>query len=118
MSEKFSIAVDRRHGLVRIVMKGFFSREDLAAFVDARREAHSALGWPRNAHLTLNDVREMKIQAQDTVDLPDAQADAIAIAPGFGGAPDLHRWQGDGGSRPGKRGINGAWRADQCLSGG
>jgi hypothetical protein len=68
MSDKFSISVDPRHGLVSIVMKGFFSRKDLDAFVEARREAHSALGWPRNAHVTLNDVREMKIQAQDTVD--------------------------------------------------
>ena len=68
MNDRFSISVDRRRGLVKIAMNGFFNADDLDAFVDARRAAHAALGWPRTSHFTLNDVSEMKIQAQDIVD--------------------------------------------------
>ena len=67
MSEKFRIEIDRAHGLVRITMSGFYESEDVAAFAEARKNAHDALGLPRNAHMTLNDLREMKVQSQDTV---------------------------------------------------
>ena len=48
-------------------MSGLFGPDDVAAFLDARREAHAALGLPPNRHMTLNDMREIKIQAQETV---------------------------------------------------
>ena len=67
MSEKFRIEIDRARGLVRITMSGFYEPEDIAAFVEARKKAHAELGLPANAHMTLNDVREMKVQSQDTV---------------------------------------------------
>lgn len=67
MEDKFSFEIDRAYGLVRIRMSGFYTLEDIAAFIEARREAHEALGWPRNQHMTLNDVREMKVQPQETV---------------------------------------------------
>ena len=96
MQNKFSISVDRRLGIVRIAMNGFFTHEDLAAFVVARREAHEALGWPRNTHVTLNDVRGMKIQAQDIVDAfqhiladPDFRSRRLAFIAG----PTLARLQ-------------------------
>lgn len=68
MSAEFSFRVDRRRGLVRIRMAGFFTRADIRAFLAAREKAHEALGCAPNQHLTLNDVRGMKIQAQDIVD--------------------------------------------------
>ena len=67
MSDKFRIEIDRAHGLVRITMAGFYEPEDIAAFIEARAKAHAELGLPRNAHMTLNDLREMKVQSQDTV---------------------------------------------------
>ena len=67
MSDKFSFAIDRSRGLVRITMAGFYTLEDIRDFVAARKRAHEELGWAPNAHLTLNDVREMKVQPQETV---------------------------------------------------
>ena len=68
MSGKFSFALDLERGLVRISMRGFWTLRDVDAFFDARRKAHAELGLPRNAHKTLNDLRGMKIQAQDVIE--------------------------------------------------
>ncbi|MEA3048121.1 MAG: hypothetical protein QOJ53_2453 [Sphingomonadales bacterium] len=67
MSARFSFAIDRRLDLVRIVMTGLFEPDDVARFLAARAAAHADLGCAPNRHLTLNDVREMKIQPQQTV---------------------------------------------------
>lgn len=67
MSDKFAFTLDRDRGLVRIRMHGFFDLEDVAAFFDARRKAHAELGLPLNAHLTLNDLRGMKVQQQEVI---------------------------------------------------
>jgi hypothetical protein len=67
MSAHFSFAVDRPRGLVRVVMVGLFEPADVARFREARRRAHEALGLAPNRHLTLNDVRAMKIQPQASV---------------------------------------------------
>jgi len=68
MSAKFSFEVDPARDLVRIRMRGFFEHDDLHAFLEARRRAHLALDCPPNMHVTLNDLRDMKIQAQEIVD--------------------------------------------------
>jgi hypothetical protein len=68
MSATFSFQIDRPAGLIRITMAGLFTRDDIGAFLDARRDAHLALGWPPNLHMTLNDMRGMKIQSQEIVD--------------------------------------------------
>jgi hypothetical protein len=68
MSSHYSFEIDNLRCLVRIRMGGLFSREDIEGFVEARREAHRALRCPPNAHVTLNDVREMKIQPADIVE--------------------------------------------------
>lgn len=68
MSAEFSFRVDPDRDLVRVRMAGFFTPEDVAAFARARAEAHGLLRCPPNAHVTLNDVREMKIQPQETVE--------------------------------------------------
>ena len=67
MREKFTFSLERERGLVRISMHGFYTLRDVTAFFDARRRAHAQLGLPPNAHLTLNDLRGMKIQSQDVI---------------------------------------------------
>lgn len=67
MNAAFSIDVDPALDLVRIEMSGLFSPADIEAFLEARRRAHARLTCPPNAHLTLNDVRGMKIQPQEAV---------------------------------------------------
>ncbi len=67
MDANFSFELDRPRGLIRIAMSGLFTPASVARFLAARHEAHAALGLARNRHLTLNDVRAMKIQPQQTV---------------------------------------------------
>lgn len=68
MSAEFSFQVEPQRDLVRIRMAGFFKRADIADFLAARRAAHQKLSCAPNAHLTINDIREMSIQCHDVVD--------------------------------------------------
>lgn len=68
MSAEYSIDVEPSRDLVRIRMGGFFEREDIDGFLEARRIAHQALTCGPNQHLTINDIRDMKIQSQEMVD--------------------------------------------------
>jgi hypothetical protein len=68
MSAEFSFDVDPAQSLVRIRMSGFFAPEDIAAFLAARTTAHAKLTCAPNQHFTLNDLRDMKIQSQESVD--------------------------------------------------
>lgn len=86
MSDKFTFTLDRDRGLVRIDMHGFYGLKDVAAFFEARRSALAALGLPRNAHITLNDLRGMKIQQQEVIQafqqglaVPEEKARRLAI---------------------------------------
>jgi hypothetical protein len=67
MDPKFSFQIDRSWGLVRIKMAGLFTPGDIDDFLAARRRAHDELGCAPNQHLTLNDLRGMKIQSQEVV---------------------------------------------------
>jgi len=67
MSANYSVEADPPHSVIRITMSGFFTLADIAGFVEARRIAHARLTCGPNQHATLNDLREMKIQAQDIV---------------------------------------------------
>jgi hypothetical protein len=67
MGGEFSFRVDRARSLVRITMSGLFTKADVASFLDARREAHSSLACGPNRHVTLNDLRALKIQPQEIV---------------------------------------------------
>ncbi|MDG2533334.1 hypothetical protein P6144_06730 [Sphingomonas sp. HITSZ_GF] len=69
MSANFSFEVDPAQNLVRIRMSGFFAPEDIESFLAARAEAHAQLTCGPNQHLTLNDLRDMKIQAQESVEM-------------------------------------------------
>ena len=68
MSAQYSVEADPARSLVRIRMAGFFSPEDIAGFIEARRAAHAELTCGRNRHVTINDLRGMKIQSQEIVD--------------------------------------------------
>lgn len=67
MDADFTIDVDPALSLVRIRMAGFFTEADVARFVEAQTRAHQRLRCAPNRHLTLNDLREIKIQSQDAV---------------------------------------------------
>ena len=67
MSAEYSIHVEPERDLVRIAMGGLFTPGDIAGFLEARRLAHAKLTCGPNQHLTVNDLREMKIQPQDSV---------------------------------------------------
>lgn len=67
MSATFSVHAEPERDLVRIEMAGLFTPEDIAAFYQAREQAHARLTCARNQHLTINDLRGMKIQPQDSV---------------------------------------------------
>jgi hypothetical protein len=68
MSAEYIIQTDPSRDLIRIRMAGFFTEKDIRGFVESRRIAHTQLNCGPNQHLTLNDVREMKIQSQGVVD--------------------------------------------------
>jgi hypothetical protein len=67
MSAQFTISVDPARHLVRIAMSGFFTPEDVTRFVRERAVAHQQLRCGPNQHVTINDLRAMKVQPQDTV---------------------------------------------------
>jgi hypothetical protein len=67
MHPRFSIDVDRRNDLVRIVLTGLFSPGDVSEFFEARRKAHAMLRCAPHQHVTLTDLRAMKIMPRDTV---------------------------------------------------
>lgn len=67
MNASFSFQVDRARDLIRIQMAGLFTPPDIKAFLEERQVAHAQLGCGPNRHLTLNDVRQMKIQTQEIV---------------------------------------------------
>ena len=68
MKASYSIEVDRDLSLVRIKMAGFFTNDDILAFLEARRKAHELLACAPNQHLTINDVRGFIRQPQTILD--------------------------------------------------
>lgn len=67
MTAAYAFDVDPGRDYIRLRMSGFFTPEDLADFIEARRAAHAELTCPANAHVTLVDIRDMKIQSQNAV---------------------------------------------------
>ncbi len=67
MQPSFLFDVDVPRDLMRITLAGFFSPADLAAFRVARSDAHRQLACEPNQHLSIVDIRDMKIQSQDVV---------------------------------------------------
>jgi hypothetical protein len=67
MDARFSFDVDRPRDLVRIVLTGLFMPEDVADFLTARRHAYAQLLCAAGQHVTLTDLRALKILPQETV---------------------------------------------------
>lgn len=65
MRAEFTIVPDRHNNLMRVKLAGFFTQQDVASFANAYREGLGQLNG--YGHLTLADIREMAIQAQDIV---------------------------------------------------
>ena len=67
MDAHYTFEIDRARSLVRITMSGLFTLADIEAFLRDREKAHAELGCAPNRHLTLNDLRGMKILHQEVV---------------------------------------------------
>jgi hypothetical protein len=98
MHPGFSFEVDRQRNLIRFVLTGLFRPEDVSEFLEARREAHAKLTCAPGQHVTLTDLRAIKILPQDTVDawtahLTDSQTRVRRLA--FVVGPTLVRNQLD-----------------------
>jgi hypothetical protein len=68
LSADYAFDVDPSRDYLRLRMSGFFTPEDIPAFAEARREAHDRLTCAPNAHVTLNDIRDLKIQSKGVVE--------------------------------------------------
>lgn len=67
MEAAFEIDVDPVASLVKMKLSGFFTAESFAALVAARAVAFRRLRCGPNQHLSLTDIRAMKIQSQEMV---------------------------------------------------
>lgn len=67
MSAHFTVEADPQRDLIKISMSGFFTPVDIQAFFDARAVEHAKLTCGPNQHLTINDLTQMKVQAQHVV---------------------------------------------------
>lgn len=96
MHPGFSLQVDRRRNLIRIVLTGLFMPDDVTEFLKARHEAHAQLTCAPGQHVTLTDLRAIRILPQATVDawsahLADPRTSVRRLA--FVVAPTLVRAQ-------------------------
>ncbi|PXW71609.1 hypothetical protein C7451_11253 [Blastomonas natatoria] len=67
MGAIFTVQADPVTNLVRHYLAGFFEAADVERYVAARDAAHEQLTCGPHAHVTLVDVRDMKIQPQEIV---------------------------------------------------
>lgn len=67
MEARFSFHVDPARDFVHVVLAGFFSLDAVARFAAVRDVEMTKLRCGRNRHVTLVDIRDMKIQSQDSV---------------------------------------------------
>jgi len=67
MSAEYTIAADKRRATVRVTMSGFFGMGDVQAFASDLSITLANMDTKPNEHLMLCDLRQMKIQPQETV---------------------------------------------------
>ncbi len=84
MDAHYEIDADPPRGMIRVRLAGFFEAEDVRSFALRYREELARV--PGTGHLTLADIRAMKIQAQDIVAafsqfmaLPDIRSRKLAF---------------------------------------
>lgn len=63
----YKVEADPVTNMVRHTLAGFFEPMDVKNYVAARNVAHMQLTSAPNQHVTLVDIRDMKIQQQDVV---------------------------------------------------
>lgn len=68
MQASFLFETDARRRLIRVRMGGFFEAADVILFVVALEQALARLGKSVDRHLTIVDMREMSVQAQERVE--------------------------------------------------
>lgn len=68
MFARFSINADVPTSMLRITMSGFYELPDIKRFVSALHVEHAKLRCKKNQHVTLVDIRDMKIQPQGSVE--------------------------------------------------
>lgn len=67
LTPHFSVTTDPALHLLRVIMGGFFGINDVARLAEAHRIARLQLRCAPNQHLTLVDVSDCKLQAQEVV---------------------------------------------------
>lgn len=67
MEAIYKVEADPATNMIRHYLAGFFEPIDVENYVAARNAAHAQLTSAPNQHVTLVDVRDMKIQQQDIV---------------------------------------------------
>jgi hypothetical protein len=67
MTAEYTIAADKRKATIRVTMGGFFGTGDVHAFARDLSVTLADMNTKPNEHLMLCDLRQMKIQAQETV---------------------------------------------------
>ena len=67
MSGDFTIDIDRRRGLLKVRMWGFYSEADVARYHAGVVAASDSLPIAPAAQLMLNDISDMNIQSQKIV---------------------------------------------------
>lgn len=69
MDASFDIVADPARDLIRLTMRGFFAEPDIVRMRASLLHALTELHCAPNQHKTLCDIREMKIQSQESVTL-------------------------------------------------
>lgn len=68
MNAAYAFTVDPARSCIRLRMGGFFTPADMPGLLAARSGAHAQLLCLPHEHITLIDLRDMKIQAQEMVE--------------------------------------------------
>lgn len=67
MSGHFKIEVDTVRNMIRVKLAGMLGADEVRAFLAERAAAHRRLTCGANRHRSLADIRELKIQTQESV---------------------------------------------------
>lgn len=69
MKPHFAFSIDTSSHLIRVDMSGFYAPSDVDRFKVGLKAALKELGAKSNQHLMLVDIRQMKVQSQESVKL-------------------------------------------------
>ncbi|HEX8302048.1 hypothetical protein [Sphingomonas sp.] len=72
MAPSYEISIDPARGLLRIIVRGFLSLDDLVDILAAQKKAVVQLGLGPNEHIALCDFSSGALQSQDVIQLSRA----------------------------------------------